>query len=68
MILQTKPIGRSIVTQRYHYTEWTTRQEKDLGNKPYDLQIDPENDVNIFWQPQHQELIKTLPRQLHTSL
>jgi arylsulfatase A-like enzyme len=51
--------SKSLVTERYNFVEFTDG-EKIL----YDLERDPQEDVNIAGEPENIELVRTLSRRL----
>ena len=59
-------LGSSIRTDRYRFTRWTPEKNRKqtAAIELYDLQEDPQGNVNLARQPKHAELIKQLSAQL----
>ncbi len=58
-------MGRSIRTDRYRYTEWTRKDSTTVvARELYDHQTDPLEDRNIAADPDMQETVARLARQL----
>jgi len=59
-------MGRSIRTDRYRFTRWTSTKKPDeiAGLELYDHQADPAENTNIARLPENAELIKRLSMQL----
>ncbi len=49
----------SLVTERYNYVEY-----KDGGRMLYDLENDPQENINVGGNPENKELVRQLSRQL----
>jgi iduronate 2-sulfatase len=62
-----KPLGRSLVTKRYRYTEWTSETDELMGTELYDLELDPKNNVNLAARHDHDETIHSLSKLLHNG-
>jgi arylsulfatase A-like enzyme len=61
------PLGRSMVTSRYRFTEWRTQAGECIGTELYDLERDPSNNVNLAGLSEHQELVLQLSKRLRES-
>ena len=63
-------MGYSMVTQRYHYVEWRPwdHASKTAGalvaTELYDLQEDPQENVNVASRAENEELLLDLAAQL----
>lgn len=57
-------LGRSILTDRWRYTEWKDLKGNAAGNELYDHQTDPEEMVNLAQESEYEELIVNLAKQL----
>jgi len=58
-------MGRSIRTDRYRYVEWSQRfGAKLIDQELYDLQTDPDENVNIANRPENKKLVSQLSSQL----
>ena len=63
-------MGRSMVTQRYHYVEWRPwdHAKKSAGalaaRELYDLSVDPEENVNLAGREDRQVEVRTLADRL----
>lgn len=58
------PMGRSIRTDRYRYTEWRDPQGALVGTELYDQDEDPENNVNLAVRPENAALVTQLATRL----
>lgn len=65
--LVTDPMGRSMRTERYRYTEWTNRRDGLLATELYDLVNDPANNVNLANRPEHRVLVAQLASELSAN-
>jgi len=50
--------GESIRTDRYRYTEWTNKENKQYARMLYDHQIDPMENVNVSESPEYAEIVQ----------
>ena len=63
-------MGHSMVTERYHYVEWRPwdHDSKTAGDlvavELYDLETDPEENVNISGRSENAEIVEDLARRL----
>jgi iduronate 2-sulfatase len=63
-------MGYSMVTSQYHYVEWyqwndETKSAGDLAARElYDLQIDPDENINIAGHPENAETVQDLAEKL----
>ncbi|MHC4513178.1 MAG: sulfatase [Planctomycetota bacterium] len=62
-------MGRAIRTERYRYVEWKARGVDDAiaGRELYDLQVDPEENVNIADVPANQAIVTSLAARLRAG-
>lgn len=58
------PMGYSLCTERYRYTQWRNPSGAMLGVELYDLSVDPDNSVNISKRPENAALVRELSRKL----
>lgn len=64
-------MGYSMVTPRYHYVEWRNWDDDKkisgelAATELYDLQVDPDENVNIAIRQENAEVIHRLSTQLH---
>jgi iduronate 2-sulfatase len=58
------PMGRSIRTDRYRYTEWRDPKGALLGTELYDQKTDPADTANIAALPENSDLVKQLAASL----
>jgi len=58
------PMGRSIRTDRYRYTEWRAPGGTLIGSELYDEKNDPEENVNIASLPENKDLTAQLAEKL----
>lgn len=61
------PVGYSMRTERYRYTEWTTPNEGVVATELYDLENDPAENHNVVGRAGHQDLVKMLAAKLHAG-
>jgi arylsulfatase A-like enzyme len=50
--------GNTVKTSRYAYTEWYDRDQNFRAGMLYDHLVDPEENLNIAGQPEHQERVR----------
>jgi len=62
-----RPLGRSMATALYRYTEWRTQEGESVGTELYDLERDPQNNVNLAVLAEYDELVQRLSGQLRNS-
>ena len=60
--------GESIITDRYLYTEWFTKEGAFNGRMLYDHDTDPDENFNISEIPENQTLVDSLSRILHQEM
>ena len=60
----TDPVGRSIRTQRYRYTEWTGPDGNQVGRELYDLAETADERINLANDPAQRERVAQLSQQL----
>jgi arylsulfatase A-like enzyme len=66
-------MGYSMVTASYHYVEWYTwdNETKTAGDlvarELYDLQIDPDENINIADLPENAEIVQDLAKKLEAG-
>jgi arylsulfatase A-like enzyme len=60
-------IGRAIRTERYRLVEWAAKKSDYRAYEFYDLQQDPDENVNLAGAEESQATIKQLTRQLHAG-
>ena len=60
-----KPLGRTIRTDRYRYTEWG--QDSKFGLELYDYQGDPGEYTNLAKRKGNEALIKKMQAKLHAT-
>ena len=60
-------MGRSIRTDRYRLVEWTVPGTDFREYELYDHQTDPDENVNLAKQPEHQNLVQELADHLHAG-
>lgn len=61
---KTQPLGRSMMTDRYHYVEWTLPNGQRVGTELYDHQMDKLETANLAGRPEQRALVEQLSRQL----
>lgn len=61
------PLGCSIVTPQYRYTEWRSVDGTLIGTELYDLVNDPQNNENRAASEEYREVVEKLSRQLAAS-
>ena len=61
---KTQPLGRSMMTDRYHYVEWTSPRGERVGTELYDRQADSLEMVNVAGQAEQAALVAKLSQQL----
>lgn len=64
---KTQPLGRSLVNGRYRYTEWTAPKGERIGTELYDLEQDPESNVNVAGRPEQQARVTELSVKLQAG-
>ena len=57
-----KPLGRTIRTDRYRYTEWG--QDGKFGLELYDYQFDPGEYTNLAKSPEHRDIVGQMKSRL----
>lgn len=62
-----KVLGRAIRTARYRLVEWATDDGTFTEYELYDLQVDPQENVNIAGRPESASLVAQLAAQLHAG-
>jgi iduronate 2-sulfatase len=62
-----KFMGRSIRTDRWRYTEWTTAADALAGAELYDEQADPKENVNLAGDASHRPIAVELAQKLHAG-
>lgn len=60
----TDPMGRSLRTERYRYTEWTAPDGSRAGTELYDLVAETDERTNLAAAPAHRERVAQLSAQL----
>lgn len=61
------PMGYSMRTNRYRYTEWIKPDKTNVGIELYDLEKDPKSNVNIANRPKNKKLMAELSKKLHAG-
>lgn len=61
---ESDPMGYSMRTDRYRYTEWRDPQGQILDAELYDAVEDPEETVNLAQHPEQEGRLRSLARQL----
>ena len=61
------PMGRSMRTERYRYTEWTAPDQTVVGVELYDQEADPQNNVNLANHPEYRQQVDELSKKLRTG-
>ncbi len=61
------PMGYTMRTDRYRYTEWIAPDKKVVGVELYDQQADPQDNVNLANHPEQKNLVAELSKQLHAG-
>lgn len=61
------PMGRSMRTGRFRYTEWTTPAGERVGTELYDLERDLANNVNLAVRPEYRKVVAELSVQLEAG-
>lgn len=64
---KTQPLGITMRTNRYRYTEWTSPQGERVGTELYDQQADPGDMVNLAGRVAQQELVDELSAKLQSG-
>jgi len=62
-----KIMGTSMRTDRWRFTEWLSADGKFRQVEIYDLENDPEGNVNLARNPAHRDRIPALTEQLHAG-
>lgn len=62
-----KIMGYSMRTDRYRYTEWSSRASKATIVELYDHQTDPDENVNVAGRAENKELVRELSKALHAG-
>ncbi|MDF1858734.1 MAG: sulfatase [Verrucomicrobiales bacterium] len=62
-----KIMGTSMRTERWRFTEWLSDNGKFRQVEIYDLENDPEGNVNLARDPKHRDRIPALTKQLHAG-
>ncbi len=57
-------VGRSMRTDRWRYTEWTTAGNERIGTELYDHSLDPNENVNSAADPKHKARLTALESQM----
>jgi arylsulfatase A-like enzyme len=57
-------MGRSIRTDRWRYTEWTSAKGESGGVELYDEKNDPQENVNVAGDPANQEVVSKMAAEL----
>ena len=65
--LGSDPMGYSMRTERYRFTEWKVRGNGVVGNELYDLHADPANNVNLATKSEYHKLVQILSAQLQAG-
>jgi iduronate 2-sulfatase len=66
-------MGYSMTTERYHIVEWyvwddINKERKEFAAREfYDLQEDPQENVNVAGEPQYKNLVASLSEKLNTE-
>jgi hypothetical protein len=60
-----KPLGRTIRTDRYRYTEWG--KEGKYGVELYDYKTDPDEYINLAQRKGNNPLVKLMQSKLHAT-
>ena len=61
VVTRGEHLGKAIRTQRYHYTQWPTREEL------YDLSLDPYEETNLSNAPKHSATLEMMRKHLAKS-
>ena len=62
-----KVMGTSMRTDRWRFTEWLSENGNFRQVEIYDLENDPEGNVNLARDPAHRDRIPALTKQLHAG-
>ena len=62
-----KIMGHSMRTDRWRFTEWLSENGKFRQAEIYDLENDPEGNVNLARHPDHRDRIPALTEQLRAG-
>jgi hypothetical protein len=60
-------MGYSLRTDRYRYTEWVQKSDRDAtpaGVELYDHHVDPDENINLAGLPEHTALLAQLRQRL----
>jgi len=60
-------MGTSMRTERWRFTEWLSDDGKFRQVEIYDLEYDPEGNVNLARNPEHRDRIPALTKQLRAG-
>jgi hypothetical protein len=60
-------MGYSMRTDRYRFTEWTVPGTEFHAFELYDHQLDPNENINLAVETDHQPLVGRLRKQLHAG-
>ena len=60
-----KPLGRTIRTARYRYTEWG--ESGKYGVELYDYKTDPDEYINLARRKGNESLVKIMQTKLHAT-
>ncbi len=59
--------GVSLMTPRYHYTEWRNAEEQTVGRMLFDCRTDPEENHNVAERDAYKSVVESLGKQLEAS-
>jgi arylsulfatase A-like enzyme len=62
-----KIMGYSMRTPRYRFTQWQEKDGKVTARELYDLDADPEENVNLANRPENKDLVASLQRELEAG-
>lgn len=65
--IEGRPLGRSMATESFRYTEWTSEAGELIGTELYDLDQDPGNNVNLAGRTEQAAMVAELSARLHAS-
>lgn len=63
-VQHTNVMGRSIRTERYRFTLWESAEGRPYGCELYDLQVDPQGNINLAGQEDAQATVQELTKLL----